>query len=337
MRKTLLQLLTFVVCITSMQNPLLAQEQTPLNQVVNTLKERISLSGYAQLGYTYDDAANPDNTFDIKRIIFMAHGKITKRWTCDFMYDFYNGGMLLEVYTDYQFRPGLTARIGEFKVPYTIENELSPTTVELINCYSQSVCYLAGVSGSDKCYGMTSGRDIGMMLHGKLFRDFLQYKVAVMNGQGLNTKDKNSQKDVVGNLMVNPLKWLSVGGSFIRGTGHAIADSEYTGIKVGENYAKRRWSAGGVVTTSTFNLRTEYLAGKDRNVKSEGFYATGSVRFARNFDFIASFDYFNPNKAAISNKITILQAYNTGFIPDAGYRHNTPFVIRKETDKKIPT
>ena len=47
MRKTLLQFLTFVLCITGMQNPLLAQEQTPLNQVVNTLKERISLSGYA--------------------------------------------------------------------------------------------------------------------------------------------------------------------------------------------------------------------------------------------------------------------------------------------------
>ena len=56
----------------------------------------------------------------------MAHGKITDRWTCDFMYDFYNGGMLLEVYTDYRILSGLTARIGEFKVPYTIENELSP-------------------------------------------------------------------------------------------------------------------------------------------------------------------------------------------------------------------
>lgn len=165
MRKTLLQLSVIVLCLTGIQDTLVAQEKTTsLNQVVNTLKERISLAGYAQLGYTYDDAAKPDNTFDIKRIIFMAHGKITKRWTCDFMYDFYNGGMLLEVYTDYQFLPGLTARIGEFKVPYTIENELSPTTVELINCYSQSVCYLAGVSGSDKCYGMTSGRDIGMML-----------------------------------------------------------------------------------------------------------------------------------------------------------------------------
>ena len=143
-------------------------------------------------------------------------------------------------------------------------------------------------------YGHYTGQQVNAFIE----THNLQYKVAVMNGQGLNTKDKNSQKDVVGNLMVNPLKWLSVGGSFIRGTGHAIADSEYTGIKAGENYAKKRWSAGGVVTTSTFNLRTEYLAGKDRSVKSEGFYATGSVRFARNFDFIASFDYFNPNKAA---------------------------------------
>ena len=165
MRKTLFRLSMIAFALLGMQSTLTAQEKTPLNQVVNTLKERISLAGYAQLGYTYDDAADPDNTFDIKRIIFMAHGKITDRWTCDFMYDFYNGGMLLEVYTDYRILSGLTARIGEFKVPYTIENELSPTTVELINCYSQSVCYLAGVSGRDNVYGMSSGRDLGLMIN----------------------------------------------------------------------------------------------------------------------------------------------------------------------------
>lgn len=108
---------------------------------------------------------------------------------------------------------------------------MSPTTVELINCYSQSVCYLAGVSGSDVACGMTSGRDIGAMVHGGLLNDLLCYKLAIMNGQGLNIKDKNNQKDIIGNLMVNPLKWLSVGGSFIKGTGHAIADSEITGIR----------------------------------------------------------------------------------------------------------
>lgn len=334
MRKTLLQLSMIAFILSGIQNTLTAQEKTPLNQIVNTLKERISLAGYAQLGYTYDDAANPDNTFDIKRIIFMAHGKITDRWTCDFMYDFYNGGMLLEVYTDYRIFSGLTARIGEFKVPYTIENELSPTTVELINCYSQSVCYLAGVSGSDKCYGMTSGRDIGMMIHGKLFHDFLQYKFAVMNGQGLNTKDKNSQKDVVGNLMVYPNKWLSVGGSFIRGTGHAIADSQYSGIKTGENYAKKRMSLGGVVTTSAFNFRTEYLAGKDKNVKSEGFYATGSVRLVQNFDFIASFDYFNPNKAADFKQNNYIAGLQYWFYPRCRVQAQYTFCDKKGDGQK---
>lgn len=181
---------------------------------------------------------------------------------------------------------------------------------------------------------MTSGRDIGMMLHGKVFRDFLQYKVAVMNGQGLNTKDKNSQKDVVGNLMVYPLKWLSVGGSFIRGTGHAIADSEYTGIKAGENYAKKRWSAGGVVTTPTFNLRTEYLGGKDRSVKSEGFYATGSVRFARNFDFIASYDYFNPNKSADFKQNNYIAGVQYWFYPRCRLQAQYTFCDKKGDGQK---
>ena len=84
MRKTLLLSIILLSSMPGIQKSLIAQEKTSLNQVVNTLKGRISLAGSAQLGYTYDDAAKPDNTFDIKRIIFMAHGKITKRWTCDF-------------------------------------------------------------------------------------------------------------------------------------------------------------------------------------------------------------------------------------------------------------
>lgn len=294
MRKTLSAILFLLLA-----SHLFSQETTTkAKAVLNTLKERISLAGYAQLGYTYDDAVQKSNTFDIKRIIFMAHGKITDRWSCDFMYDFYGGGMLLELYTDYEFFPELKARIGEFKIPYTIENELSPTTVELINCYSQSVCYLAGVNGSDVLCGATSGRDIGLMIYGVALDNLLSYKLAVMNGQGINTKDKNNQKDIVGNLMVNPLKCLSIGGSFIKGKGHALADSEITGIRAGENYTKNRWSVGGVLTTTPFSLRSEYLGGVDGNVKSEGFYATGCLHLLPKFDLIASYDYFNANKSA---------------------------------------
>ena len=61
----------------------LKAQDTHLNDVVNTLKERISLAGYAQVGYTYDDAGEKaSNTFDIKRVIFMARGKITDKWSC---------------------------------------------------------------------------------------------------------------------------------------------------------------------------------------------------------------------------------------------------------------
>lgn len=326
MRKTqILALSLFIITGT-----LFAQETTTLNKVVNTLKERISLAGYAQVGYTYDDAAPKSNTFDIKRIIFMAHGKITDRWTCDFMYDFYNGGMLLEVYTDYRILPGLTARIGEFKTPYTIENELSPTSVELINCYSQSVCYLAGVNGSDVLCGATSGRDIGMMVYGDLFHKLLTYKLAVMNGQGLNIKDRNNRKDLVGNLMVNPLKWLSVGGSFISGTGHAIADSEVTGINAGENYAKKRWSVGGMVDTHAFSLRSEYLGGKDRNVKSEGFYATACWKALPKFDVIASFDYFTPNKAMHIRQNNYIAGLQYWFYPKCRIQAQYTFCDRQQ-------
>lgn len=41
----------------------LKAQDTHLNDVVNTLKERISLAGYAQVGYTYDDAMKSQQHF----------------------------------------------------------------------------------------------------------------------------------------------------------------------------------------------------------------------------------------------------------------------------------
>lgn len=274
---------------------LTAQEGTSLNKVVNTLKERINLSAYAQTGYTYDDLDGGSNTFDIKRIIFMAEGKITDKWSCYFMYNFAAGGELLEVYTEYKFLPQLTARVGQFKTMFSIENPMSPTTVELINCYSQSVSYLAGFN--NPLYEASGGRDMGLLIYGDLFGKLMRYNLAVMNGQGINVKDKNNQKDVVGSLMVNPLKWLSVGGSFIKGNGNAVKISTVNpGILVGENYTRNRWALGAVVTTKPIEIRTEYLAGKDGKIKSNGYYATACAHVLPKFDVIASYDYLNKDK-----------------------------------------
>ena len=130
------------------------------------------------------------------------------------------------------------------------------------------------------------------LVYGDLFNKFLHYNLALMNGQGINVKDKNNNKDIVGGFMLNPTKWLSVGSSFIKGKGCTIATSTANPtLKVGDNYTRDRLSVGAVVKTKPIDLRTEYLTGKDGGVKSNGYYATACAHILPKL-----YDYFNKNK-----------------------------------------
>ena len=272
MKKKLIPLLLLILGTSLVAAQEKTQSKNNLNNVVNTLKDRLTLEGYAQVAYSYDDTEGAKaNTFEVKRAILMVRGKITDKWSCYFMYNFANTSRVLEAYTEYKFLPELTVRIGEFKTMFSLENPMSPCSLELINCNSQAVNYLAGYDGSDPLYGSHTGRDLGLMVYGDLFDKLITYHVALMNGQGINRKDGNNQKDIVGSLLVNPLSWLSVGGSFIKGKGCAVAISNINpDIKVGDSYTRNRWAAGLKIKLKQFDLRSEYLAGKDGNVKSDG-------------------------------------------------------------------
>ena len=297
MKKILISLL-LLLAVTSWGS---AQEtdkkESNLNKVVNTLKERLTIEGYTQLAYSYDDSGNAKaNTFEIKRAILMVRGKVTDRWTAYFMYNFANTGKILEAYTEYNFLPELTVRLGQFKTMFTFENPMSPCNVELINIYSQATNYLVGYDSSDPLYGSNAGRDLGLMIYGDLFGNLFNYKLAVMNGQGINKKDGNNQKDIVGSLIANPTRWLSVGGTFVKGKGNAVATSAVNpNIAVGENYTRNRWSAGAMLKFKPIDIRTEFLHGKDGKVRSNGYYLTLSAHILPRIDFIASYDYFNRN------------------------------------------
>ena len=182
------KLLTLLLACTLLSVASAQEDKKPskLGNVVNTLKERITLEGYVQVGYTYDDLETAKtNTFEVKRAILMARGRITDHWFCYFMYSLANSPRILEVYTEYHFLPGLSVRLGQFKTMYTMENPMSPSTLELINVNSQAVNYLAGYNGSDPLYGSQTGRDLGIMIYGDLFKKRFSYKLAIMNGQGI--------------------------------------------------------------------------------------------------------------------------------------------------------
>ena len=211
------------------------------------------------------------------------------------MHDF--SSVVQEYYTDYRFtrHNELSVRVGQFKHSYSLENPLSPTVLELIDVYSQAVLFLAG-EGADPLFGVQYGRDLGMMVYGDLFKDKIHYELALMNGQGINKKDGNSDKDVIVKLEYKPIKELRIVGSAQKGRGHAVGTAEWNpDIQIGDNYRRDRLSIGGELKSKGLSLRSEYLTGKDGEVNSQGAYLTGCVTIAKNLDVIGSADYYDRN------------------------------------------
>lgn len=265
---------------------------------IDYLASRIELHGYAQGGYEYNDQEyNSDkaNSFNMKRVLFWAKAKVTDRWSFLFMHDFKS--VVQEFYTDYRVSRdnSLSFRLGQFKNSYSMENPMSPAKTELVESYSQGVIYLAGC-GSDPLYGVQYGRDLGLMAYGDLFNSHFHYEVALMNGQGININDKNNNKDVILKAEYRPSKDFRVVATGQKGTGHAVKSSVYCpDINVDEDYTRDRFSFGAEYNANSFSMRAEYLAGKDGDTGSRGWYATFCKPLTDKLDVIGSYDYFNYN------------------------------------------
>ena len=74
---------------------------------------RITLNGYAQGGWSYQDPnGKPQNAYNLKRTLLWAKARITDRWSFLFMHDF--SSVVQEFYTDYRLSKGseMTVRFG---------------------------------------------------------------------------------------------------------------------------------------------------------------------------------------------------------------------------------
>ena len=274
------------------------QEQGKKSELdwLKDFSDRIELHGYAQGGFNYTHQnGNDKGTFELKRILFWANAQITDRWSFLFMHDF--SSVVQEFYTDYRFsnNKAFTVRLGQFKNGVSLENPLSPTAMEAIDVYSEGVTYLTGC-GSDPLLGVQYGRDLGLAIFGETNDGKFRYEAQVMNGQGINKKDGNKEKDFIGRLEYRPVKGLNLIATGQLGRGHAIANSPYNpDIQAGDDYKRNRWTVGFDYKSNAFNVHGEYLEGKDGNVTSRGAYVTGAVPLFKGFDFVGSYDFFNFN------------------------------------------
>ena len=261
------------------------------------LSSRIKLHGYAQAGYTYGHKGGKStNTFDLKRVLFWAEARITDRWSFLFMHDF--SSVVQEYYTDFRItrNKALTVRLGQFKNGLSLENPLSPTSMEAIDVYSEAVTFLTGC-GSDPLFGVQYGRDLGLSLFGETNNGKFRYELDVMNGQGINKKDGNNFKDIIARLEYRPVVGLNIVGTGQIGRGHAVKTSIFNpGIKVGDDYKRHRWTLGASYKCKHFSVHGEYLEGWDGDAHSLGAYVTGSVPLGTpKVELVGSYDFFNFN------------------------------------------
>ncbi len=270
------------------------------------LASRITINGYVQGGYSWNDMnSKQTNDFNFKRCIVWARARITDRWSFQFMYDFASDP--LEYYTDYRItnNKALNFRIGQFKNSFSLENPLSPSALELIDVTSQAVTILA--AGNDPLLGRNTGRDLGAMLFGDIFNDRLHYELAVMNGQGINKRDGNNNKDFIAKLEYRPINGLRFVASGQLGKGHAINVAAWNpGIAEGDNYKRNRYSIGAEYKFGAYapakykearpvSIRAEWLGGKDGDVGSRGGYVSTTIPVAEGIDIVGSADTFNRN------------------------------------------
>ena len=225
--------------------------------------------GYIVSTYKYDsqEGKNGGDGFGLRYLRLYLDGTVFK----DFKYRVQmnvsgepgttSSARVIDAFVSWQKWAPLGIKMGEFKRCFTFENPMNPWDIASGD-YTQLTKHFAGMSGDFYKGGTNSGgRDLGIQVYGDAFKVgktqhyLLHYQAGVYNGQGINTSDKDKEKDYIATVQLQPIKGLYLGvfgwsGSFHNGTQ--------------SNYFKR-WAAG-VSYEGLFSARAEYA----RNIFADG-------------------------------------------------------------------
>ena len=251
---------------------------------VSFAQEHLSLSGYLQGGFQSTDDSS---TFYLKRARVSLTGN-AKQEKIDYrlQVDMAGSPKICDLYVRYKPSSKLGMQLGQFKIPFAIENDIyGPTTVELID-YSYITMLLA--RNQNRYDGLAvTGRDIGFQLYGALVEakgyNVLSYNVGVFNGAGINTQDNNDAKDYVARLIYKPSKELSFSGSVMS----TETDTETSTV------SSDRWAVGAIYDTNDFILRSEYAGAEFDTFDVDSFYVLGGYKIKKDWMLVARYEVLN--------------------------------------------
>ena len=239
----------------------------------------VKLSGYALTQYQYSGQKDAEsNSFNIRMGRISLEGRIAKDfyWKTQIQFNgntstLGNSPRMVDLFAEWQKYDYFKVKIGQFKNPFTFENPMNPIDQGFMG-YAQNVNKLAGFSDRSGEHA-SNGRDIGLQFQGDFLknangRNLLHYQIGVFNGQGINTKDVDNQKNIIGGIWVMPIQGMRIGafgwtGSYARkGTwtdehdGYTTDIQKHSGVrKLNQN----RYAFSFEYKQDGWTVRSEYI------------------------------------------------------------------------------
>ncbi len=256
-----------------------AQENKTTVEVPQWVKN-IKFSGYGMIQYQAQDPEdNHTNSINLRLARFILDGKIGDfDWRAQIQGTNVKGPgeptvQLVDLYTEWAKYKEFKIKAGQFKRAFTFENPTHPITQGWYS-YANVINALSGF-GDRTGEKSSGGRDIGLQVQGDLFpnaagRRLLHYQVGVYNGEGINSKDADNRKDVIGGLWVMPIAGVRIGAFGWTGSRAAVGE-------------KNRYAISAEYDKNEYTFRAEYLhsqgMGADTSLgdKADGWYAFGIV------------------------------------------------------------
>lgn len=256
--------------------------------------DNFKFSGYGMLQYQAEDKEGGEhNEFNLRLARFILDGKIGEfDWRAQIQGTNVKGPgeptvQLVDLYAEWAKHKEFRVKVGQFKRAFTFENPTHPITQGWYS-YAMVINNLSGF-GDRTGEKSSGGRDIGLQFQGDVLKNaagraLLHYQIGVYNGEGINQKDKDNRKDIIGGAWVMPVKGVRIGAFGWTGSRGELEMTMLDGTKtVVEGAQKNRYALSAEYDKNEYTFRTEYIhsqgLGKSEVMgdKADGWYAFGIV------------------------------------------------------------
>jgi len=183
---------------------------------------KIKVFGFIQPEYDYTFSDPAENSFAFKRARIGVRGRVYEDFSYYFMLETspFIGGVgsayLMDAFITWDKYNWARISVGSFKQPFGKE---VTTACSKLTTIDRAIV-------SDQL--VAPQRDYGMAVFGGNKYTKFEYAVALMNGRGLNVKDNNNKKDIIGRVTYKVLDFMTIGGSFRYGFPNNDSDTRTT-------------------------------------------------------------------------------------------------------------